>query len=294
MKKILNIFLVIILIIAIILFGLVIYAKFIYKPVDKPDEGIKEEVNKKEVLKEIATSMEDNFLTNYYFQDKDLLVSSDATKLIIKIADKDYNFNYQDDYLVLTSTNLEEKEEIIKITQILMDVLGQKNGFSQGEFIYTINQVFKGYDVANISYFEDGSSLEIKINISQKIEPIVIERLANLDNNYEIIYKYFELIDVTKKDYVILNNDHILSDIELSHNSTYNILKVSLKDEYLSDLKKEFKITTKLYSENNNIISQNTYEYQLTDTKITNIRISHMLKNKDDYANIKYISIEVE
>ena len=51
---------------------------------------------------------------------------------------------------------------------------------------------------------------------------------------------------------------------------------------------------TRLYDKTNTLISESYKDYSLDETNINNIKISHMLKNKDDYTNIKYISFEVE
>ena len=151
--------------------------------------------------------------------------------------------------------------------------------------------------VAIITYKEENENVEIIINVKNKLEPQRNDREIELSKTYEIIYTPWTLINVSKENYAVLNENSIIYDVKLEHNSVYNILKVSFKNEFLGindEAKDSYKITTRLYDKTNTLISESYKDYSLDETNINNIKISHMLKNKDDYTNIKYISFEVE
>lgn len=297
-KKILNIFLGIVLVLAIAFFIFVIYVKFFYEQdTSNNDKNSASEINTKE-LKSISEKITDSNIAKYYFNDKIFTSSSDSKSITIKVDTNELVIPYKNDILTLKSDDNFKKEDIIYILQILVDSIGRNNGYQEGEFINLVNALIDNRIVPGITYMEEDDSLEVNINIKNKLEPLTNERLIEQSKNYEIVYIPWKLLDATKGNYAILLGDNLIYDIKFEHNSVYNILKVSFKMEFLgiiNDTNKEsYRITTKIYDNTDTLISESFKDYSVEDAKINNIRISHLLKNKNDYTNVEYISFELE
>lgn len=297
-KKILNIFLGIVLVLAIAFFIFVIYVKFFYEQdTSNNDKNSASEINTKE-LKSISEKITDSNIAKYYFKDRIFTSSSDSKSITIKVDTNELVIPYKNDILTLKSDDNFKKEDIIYILQILVDSIGRNNGYQEGEFINLVNALIDNRIVPGITYMEEDDSLEVNINIKNKLEPLTNERLIEQSKNYEIVYIPWKLLDATKGNYAILLGDNLIYDIKFEHNSVYNILKFSFKMEFLgiiNDTNKEsYRITTKIYDNTNTLISESFKDYSVEDAKINNIRISHLLKNKNDYTNVEYISFELE
>lgn len=298
-KKILNIVLGIVLVLAISLFIFVIYVKFFYNDDDKntkKDNQVSETFNVND-LQIITQKIVKSNITKHYFEGKSVTSTNTENGITIKIDKNKIEIPYKNNTFTLKSDDSFDKEQTIYALQIFVDALGKKNGYQEGEFINTVNDVIANKNVSGITYKEEDDNIEVIINVKDKLEPQKNDRVIELSKTYEIIYMPWSLINVSKENYAILDENNIIYDVKLEHNSVYNILKVSFKSEFLGisdEAKDSYKITTRLYDKTNTLISESEKEYSLDETNTNNIKISHMLKNKDDYTNIKYISFEVE
>lgn len=300
-KKILNVVLGIVLVLAIASFVFVIYVKFFYNIDDtdkdtKKDNQVSETFSAKD-LQIITQKIVNSNITKHYFEGKIVTSTNTENAITIMIDKNKIEIPYKNNTFTLKSDASFDKKQTIYVLQIFVDALGRKNGYKEGEFINTVNNIFANKKVDGITYKEENENVEIIINVKNKLEPQRNDREIELSKTYEIIYTPWTLINVSKENYAVLNENSIIYDVKLEHNSVYNILKVSFKNEFLGindEAKDSYKITTRLYDKTDTLISESYKDYSLDETNINNIKISHMLKNKDDYTNIKYISFEVE
>ena len=300
-KKILNVVLGIVLVLAIASFVFVIYVKFFYNIDDtdndtKKDNQVSETFSAKD-LQIITQKIVNSNITKHYFEGKIVTSTNTENAITIMIDKNKIEIPYKNNTFTFKSDASFDKEQTIYVLQIFVDALGRKNGYKEGEFINTVNNIFANKKVEGITYKEENENVEVIINVKNKLEPQRNDREIELSKTYEIIYTPWTLINVSKENYAVLNENSIIYDVKLEHNSVYNILKVSFKNEFLGindEAKDSYKITTRLYDKTDTLISESYKDYSLDETNINNIKISHMLKNKDDYTNIKYISFEVE
>lgn len=300
-KKILNVVLGIVLVLAIASFVFVIYVKFFYNIDDtdkdtKKDNQVSETFSAKD-LQIITQKIVNSNITKHYFEGKIVTSTNTENAITIMIDKNKIEIPYKNNTFTFKSDASFDKEQTIYVLQIFVDALGRKNGYKEGEFINTVNNIFANKKVEGITYKEENENVEVIINVKNKLEPQRNDREIELSKTYEIIYTPWTLINVSKENYAVLNENSIIYDVKLEHNSVYNILKVSFKNEFLGindEAKDSYKITTRLYDKTDTLISESYKDYSLDETNINNIKISHMLKNKNDYTNIKYISFEVE
>ena len=214
-KKILNVILGIVLVLAIASFIFVIYVKFFYN-IDDTDKDIKknnqvsETFNVKD-LQIITQKIVNSNITKHYFEGKTVTSTNTENAITIKIDKNKIEIPYKNNMFTIKSDASFDKEQTIYVLQIFVDALGRKNGYQEGEFISTVNDVIANKMVDGITYKEENDNVEVIINVKNKLEPQKNDRVIELSKTYEIIYTPWTLINVSKENYAILNGNNMIS-----------------------------------------------------------------------------------
>jgi len=286
--KFFSVFLGVLLVILIAFTGVVIYAKFFYEGEAK-EVVVDENVIKLQDLSAIINNSEfkNRFFDNTFIQTAGsddnftfLLSHQDQTNEVFELLYENNNI------IIEISDNL--SIDYAKIfTQIIVSGIGVINNYDEDSFIETVDLLFHGQLVANLTYQDN----KITISLKNKIEPLTIKNKTELIKDNAIYYGNEFLIPITKKDFVILQDNYLAHNIIFEYNPTYNVFKINMEVQDYNIETADFVIESMLYDANKQKIKEVNFNYSFFGEKTANISIDHELSESVNIDNIKYIKL---
>lgn len=297
-KNVLNTILIVVLIIAIAGVALVVYSRFFYES-DEKDPVVSEPVLSN--IEKMLPIINGNTLTSSYFEGGVIAASYTDNVLNINLITGDNSVDYQipcqSNILTLTVSDTLTFEDAKKLTNILVDSLGQVNNYQNGEFIETVDKLLEGRTINGLTYNPVSTESEvtessITIDTSVVIIPYENAEKKEFIDGKEVVKG--DKIDITKSNYVIDLGSYVAYDLKIEHNTTYNIAKLSMSIKDFNDNPSDFTLVSKLYgSDGSTLINESTYKYVHTETKDIKISTNHVFKSATDFESVKYINIEI-